>query len=157
MMQKITPFLWFNTNAEEAVNFYVSVFKNSGINSITRYGEGGPMPAGSAMTLGFTLDGCDFGAINGGPVFSFTPATSFVISCETQEEVDYYWNRLCEGGQGGQCGWLTDKFGLSWQVVPRNIKQLLDSSQPERAARVLAALMPMKKLDITVLRKAYDG
>lgn len=156
-MQKITPFLWFNTNAEEAVTFYVSVFKNSQVNSITRYGEGGPMPAGSAMTLGFTLDGCSFGAINGGPMFSFTPATSFVISCSNQEEVDYYWERLCEGGQEGQCGWLTDKFGLSWQVVPQNIKELLDSSDRVRAARVLAALMPMKKLDITTLRKAYDG
>src|SRR4051812_19096503 len=126
-MQKIIPFLWFDNQAEEAVNFYTSLFKNSKIGTITRYGEGGPGPAGSVMTASFQLNGQEFVALNGGPVFKFTEAISFVVNCEDQEEIDYYWDNLVKGGTPSQCGWLKDKYGLSWQIVPRNLSQLLQA------------------------------
>jgi predicted 3-demethylubiquinone-9 3-methyltransferase (glyoxalase superfamily) len=155
-MQKITPFLWFDNRAEEAVNFYTSIFKNSTVGKISRYGEAGPGPAGSVMTAEFELDGMKFLALNGGPHFKFTEAVSFVVNCETQDEIDYYWEKLTtDGGQESQCGWLKDKFGLSWQVVPTIIGKLM-TGDPERSGRVMKALMPMKKLDIATLQKAYD-
>src|SRR5947199_4242176 len=143
-MQKITPFLWFDTQAEEAAKFYISIFRNSKITGTTRYGEAGPGPKGSVMTVAFNLDGQDFVALNGGPQFKFTEAVSFVANCETQQEVDYYWEKLtAEGGEEGQCGWLTDKFGLSWQIVPMKIRGW--AGDPARFQRVMHAIMPMKK------------
>jgi predicted 3-demethylubiquinone-9 3-methyltransferase (glyoxalase superfamily) len=153
-MSKITPFLWFDNQAEEAVNFYASVFKNSKIGSIVRNGDGGPGPKGSVLTIAFQLEGQEFVALNGGPHFKFTEAVSFVVNCETQEEVDHFWNKLTEGGQESQCGWLKDKFGLSWQVVPTILSRLL--ADTKRAGRVVQAFMPMKKLIIADLIKAYD-
>src|SRR6476660_2297649 len=132
-MQKITPFLWFNDNAEEAVKFYTSIFKNSKIVSMARYGEAGPGPAGSLMTASFELDGQEFVALNGGPIFKFTEAVSFVVNCESQDEVDYYWNKLVEGGQESVCGWLKDKFGLSWQVVPRVLSKFLSDPDTHKS------------------------
>jgi predicted 3-demethylubiquinone-9 3-methyltransferase (glyoxalase superfamily) len=153
--QKITTFLWFDNNAEDAVNFYVSVFKNSRIHESTRYTEGGPGPAGSIMTIAFELDGQQFTALNGGPHFKFTEAISLVINCDSQEEVDYYWNKLtADGGQESQCGWVKDKFGLSWQVVPEALMRLLKESKGEKGKRVMEALMQMKKLDIKKLEEA---
>jgi predicted 3-demethylubiquinone-9 3-methyltransferase (glyoxalase superfamily) len=150
--QKITPFLWFDNNAEEAVNFYVSVFKNSKIGTITRYGDAGPGPKGSVLTAAFELEGQKFVALNGGPRFKFTEAVSFVINCETQEEIDYFWNKLtADGGQESMCGWLKDKFGLSWQVVPVEIPALLTG---EKSNEVMQAIMQMKKLDLPTLRRA---
>ena len=154
-MQKITPFLWFDDKAEEAMNFYVSIFKNSKIVSVTRYGEAGPGPKGTVMTATFQLDGQEFAALNGGPQFKFTEAISFVVNCETQEEVDYYWNKLSEGGQEIQCGWLKDKFGLSWQVVPTILSKLLSDPDPQKSQRVMHAMLQMKKIDIPGLQKAY--
>lgn len=153
-MQKITPFLWYETQAEEAANFYVSVFKNSKVKSVSRYGEAGPGPKGSAMTVAFELNGQDFIALNGGPQFKFTPAISFVVNCETQEEIDHYWEKLSAGGRTDQCGWLADKFGLSWQVVPTILGKLMSSGDARKGQRVMQALLQMKKLDIAKLQQA---
>ena len=150
--QKITTFLWFDNNAEEAANFYVSVFKNSRILNTIRNGEGGPGPKGSVLTIDFELDGQRFAGLNGGPRFKFTEAISLVVNCETQEEIDYFWEKLsADGGEQVQCGWLKDKFGLSWQVVPNELAKLLTGGNSER---VMSAIMGMKKLDIEELRKA---
>ena len=156
-MQKIAPFLWFDTQAEEAANFYVSVFKNSKLGKIARYSEAGPGPAGSAMTVAFELDGLAFTALNGGPYFKFTEAVSFVISCADQAEVDHYWDRLLEGGSASQCGWLKDKFGLSWQVVPTRLSELASDPDSAKVARVMGAMMKMIKLDIATLEAAARG
>lgn len=155
-VQRITPFLWFDHQAEEAANFYVSIFENSRILSTSRYGEGGPGPKGSVMTVSFELDGQEFTALNGGPHFKFTEAVSFVVHCETQQEVDKFWKKLTEGGQESQCGWLKDKFGLSWQVVPNALPKLLQDKYPTRSQRVMTALLKMKKLDVNELQRAYD-
>ena len=156
-MQTITPFLWFDNQAEEAMNLYLSVFKNSKPLSIARYGAGGPGPAGSVMTASFELDGQQFVALNGGPIFKFTEAVSFVINCETQEEVDMYWDKLtADGGQESMCGWLKDKFRLSWQVVPGILSKLLSDKDAAKAQRVMGAMMKMKKIIIADLQKAAD-
>ena len=155
-MQKITPFLWFDDKAEEAMNYYVSIFKNSRVISVSRYGDAGPGPKGSVMTASFALDGQEFIALNGGPHFKFTEAISFVASCDTQQEIDEYWQKLTEGGKEIECGWLKDRYGLSWQIVPRILPQLL-KKDPETSNRVMKALMTMKKLDIAALQQAYDG
>ena len=138
-MQKITPFLWFNDQAEEAMNFYTSIFKNSKIGSVSRYGEGGPGPQGSVMTATFQLDGQEFMALNGGPLFTFTEAISFFVNCETQAEVDELWTKLTEGGEESQCGWLKDKYGLSWQIVPTTLGEMLNEPDAEKAHRVMIA------------------
>ena len=156
-MPLITPFLWFDNNAEEAMNFYVSVFKNSKIGKVTRYGEAGPGPAGSVMTVEFELDGQEFVGLNGGPHFKFTEAVSFTVRCETQEEIDYYWDKLSEGGQTSRCGWLKDKFGLSWQVEPRILGDLMADKDPEKAKRVMEAMLKMDKIDIEPIKRAYEG
>ncbi|GAA4485876.1 VOC family protein [Rhodococcus olei] len=157
-MQKITPCLWFDSQAEEAANFYTSVFKDSSIGEISRYGEGMPKPAGTAMTVAFTLNGQDFTALNGGPEFAFTEAISFQIDCADQAEVDEYWAALtADGGQESQCGWLKDKFGMSWQIVPSALPGIIGGPDPAGAQRAVAAMMQMRKLDIGVLQKAYDG
>jgi len=156
-MRKITPFLWFDTQAEEAANFYVSVFKNSKVKTVSRYGDAGPGPKGSAMTVSFELDGQDFVALNGGPRYSFTPATSFVVNCESQEDVDYYWDKLSAGGRLDRCGWLTDRFGLSWQVVPTALGKLMADKDPAKSQRVMAALLQMEKLDIPTLEAAASS
>jgi predicted 3-demethylubiquinone-9 3-methyltransferase (glyoxalase superfamily) len=154
--QKITPFLWFDNNAEEAMNFYTSIFKNSKIGGLTRYGEAGPGPKGTVMTGTFVLEGQEFIVLNGGPLFKFTEAISFVIDCQSQEEVDHFWNKLSEGGQKSRCGWLKDKFGLSWQVVPSILSQLLGDKDPQKAKRVMNAMMKMDKIVIKDLKNAYD-
>lgn len=156
-MQKITPFLWFDDKAEEATNFYVSIFKNSKIETITRYGSAGPGTEGTVMTVQFQLDGQEFVALNGGPVFAFTPAISFVINCESQEEVDHYWEKLTDGGEIVECGWLKDKFGVSWQVVPIVLAELLSDPDPIKSQRVMKAMLQMKKIDIEVLKQAYES
>jgi predicted 3-demethylubiquinone-9 3-methyltransferase (glyoxalase superfamily) len=156
-MQKITPFLWFDNNAEEAANFYVSVFKNSKVLNVARYGEVGPGPKGTVMTAEFELDGQEFVALNGGPRFRFTEAISFVVNCETQEEVDYYWERLSEGGEKSRCGWLKDQFGLWWQVVPTVLNKLVADKDPEKSNRVMQAMLKMDKIDIEPLQRAYEG
>ena len=156
-MQKITPFLWFDNNAEEAANFYVSVFKNSKLLKVARYGDAGPGPKGTVMTAEFELDGQEFVALNGGPRFKFTEAISFVVNCETQEEVDYYWERLSEGGEKSHCGWLKDKFGLSWQVTPTILGKLMEDKDQEKANRVMKKMLQMDKLDIEPLQRAYEG
>ncbi len=157
-MQKITPFLWFNNNAEEAMDFYVSIFKNSKVLSVTRYGEAGPGPAGTVMVGTFQLDGQEFIALNGGPQFKFTEAISFSVDCETQEEVDHYWDKLTSGGgEESMCGWLKDKFGLSWQVNPRALGEMLGDKDPEKAKRVMNAMLQMKKIDIPTLKRAYEA
>jgi predicted 3-demethylubiquinone-9 3-methyltransferase (glyoxalase superfamily) len=153
-MQKITPFLWFDSQAEEAANFYVSIFKNSKVVSIARYGKSGPGPEGAAMTVEFQLDGQKFMALNAGPRFKFTEAISFVINCETQQEVDEYWEKLLEGGEESMCGWLKDKYGLSWQVVPTVLPQLLQDKDAEKAKRVMEAMLKMKKIVIEDLKRA---
>ena len=156
-MPKITPFLWFDSQAEEAANFYVSIFKNSKMGNVSRYGESGPGPKGSAMTVAFELDGQKFTALNGGPVFKFTEAISLVVNCENQEEIDYFWEKLSsEGGQEVQCGWLKDKYGLSWQIVPTILPELVKSDDPKKSERVMKALMQMKKLDIDKLKEAGE-
>jgi predicted 3-demethylubiquinone-9 3-methyltransferase (glyoxalase superfamily) len=155
-MQKITPFLWFNDQAEEAMNFYTSIFKNSKPGSITRYGEAGPGPKGAVMSATFQLEGQEFIALNGGPQFTFSPAISFYVNCETQEEVDELWAKLTEEGEEVQCGWLTDKFGLSWQIVPAGLIELLYSQEAEKSARAMQAMLQMKKLDIGKIRQAYE-
>lgn len=157
-MQKITPFLWFDGNAEEAVNLYTSIFKNSKIEALTRYGAGGPGPEGTVMTATFQLDGQKFMALNGGPHYTFSPAISFVINCETQEEVDWFWEKLTEGGgEAVQCGWLRDKFGVSWQVVPTVLGELMTDKDAQKAQRVLEAMLQMVKIDIATLKRAYEG
>ena len=159
--QRITPFLWFDTLAEEAVEFYVSIFKNSRIGSVTRYDEEGARaagrPKGSIMTAAFELDGQEFVALNGGPVFKFTEAISFVVNCETQDEVDHFWAKLAEGGQEVQCGWLKDRFGVSWQIVPTVLVKMLQDKDAEKSKRVMAAMLKMKKISIDALKKAYDA
>jgi predicted 3-demethylubiquinone-9 3-methyltransferase (glyoxalase superfamily) len=156
-MQKITPFLWYDGKAEEAVNFYVSIFKNSKVVSMARYGDAGPGPKGSVMTAAFQLEGQDFVALNGGPQYKFTPAISFVVNCETQEEVDNLWEKLSAGGKKDRCAWLTDKFGVSWQIVPTILSKLLGDKDPEKAKRVMQAMLQMDRIDISLLQKAYDG
>jgi predicted 3-demethylubiquinone-9 3-methyltransferase (glyoxalase superfamily) len=156
-MQKITPFLWFDNQAEEAVRFYASIFKNAKIGKIARYGEAGPGPAGSVMVASVELEGISFTALNGGPNFKFTPAVSFVIDCKSQEEVDYFWEKLSEGGRTDQCGWLQDKFGLSWQVTPTVLIEMLNDSDPAKSQRVMAAMMQMTKIEIPKLQQAYDA
>jgi predicted 3-demethylubiquinone-9 3-methyltransferase (glyoxalase superfamily) len=155
-MQKITPFLWFNNNAEEAMNFYVSIFKNSKVISVSRYGDAGPGPKGSVMTANFQLNGQEFVALNGGPQFKFTEAISFVVNCETQQEVDEFWEKLSEGGEESMCGWLKDKYGLSWQIVPTILVKLLQDKDPVKAKRVMEAMLQMKKIDINKLKQAYE-
>ena len=157
MLQKIVPNLWFDTEAEEAANFYTSVFKNSRIVTVTHYTDAGPRPAGTVMTVEFELDGHRFVGINGGPDFTFSEAVSFQIDCADQDEIDYYWGRLTDGGEEGPCGWLKDKYGLSWQVVPTGIEELLTDDDPQRAARAMQAMFGMKKLDVAALRSAADG
>jgi predicted 3-demethylubiquinone-9 3-methyltransferase (glyoxalase superfamily) len=160
-MQKITPFLWFNDNAEEAVNFYISIFKDAKILSVSRYGEAeanaAGRPQGSVMTVAFQLAGQTFTALNGGPHFKFTEAISFVINCETQQAIDEYWERLSEGGKTLQCGWLKDKYGVAWQVVPSFLGEIIQDSDPKRSERVMSALLQMDKLDIEKLRAACDS
>lgn len=155
-MQKITPFLWFDNTAEEAVNYYVALFKDARINSLSRYPEGTPGQAGSVMTVEFTLFGQDFIALNGGPYYQFTPAISFFIKCEDQAEVDRYWDSLSAGGQVQQCGWLTDRFGITWQVVPTILGKLLSDPDPVKANRVTQAMLKMVKLDVAGLLQAYE-
>ncbi|MBC9934084.1 VOC family protein [Chitinophaga qingshengii] len=156
--QKITPFLWFNNNAEEAIHFYKGIFKDAEIGDISRYTAGAPLPEGTLMTATFRLEGLHFIALNGGPYFTFNEAVSFVISCETADEVDHYWNNLtADGGAEGQCGWLKDKFGVSWQVVPTLLGRLLGSPERDKAARAMQAMMGMKKLDMQALQNAFDG
>jgi len=155
--QKIAPFLWFDNQAEEAANFYVSIFKNSRIVNIARYGAAGPGPKGSVMTVSFQLDGQEFTALNGGPQFKFTEAISFVVNCETQEEVDELWEKLSRGGEEGPCGWLKDKYGLSWQIVPIVLGEMLSDPDPVKSQRVMQAMLQMKKIDVGKLRQAYEG
>jgi len=156
-MQKITPFLWFDSQAEEAAKFYVSVFGNSRIVKTVRYGAAGPGPAGSVMTVQFELNGVPFTALNGGPLFQFSEAISFVVNCQSQAEVDTLWEKLSAGGQPGRCGWLKDRFGLSWQIVPTALPVLLGDPDPVKAQRTMAAMLKMDKLDIVALEKAHAG
>lgn len=160
-MQKISPFLWFDNQAEEAVNFYVSIFKNSKVGDITRYDEeaakASGRPEGSIMTIDFQLEGQDFIALNGGPQFRFTEAISFSVDCKTQEEVDELWEKLSEGGEEGPCGWLKDKYGLSWQIAPTILTDMLKDKDAEKAKRVMHAMLQMKKIDIETLKRAYEG
>lgn len=153
-MQKITPFLWFDTEGEEAAKFYTSLFPNSKIGEIARYGPWGPRPEGTVMTVSFELDGQKFVALNGGPDFKFTEAVSFLVNCDTQDEVDSYWSTLSEGGEEGPCGWLKDRFGLSWQIVPKRLPELLADPDRERAQRVMAAMMKMGKIEVDELERA---
>jgi len=159
--QRVTPFLWFDDRAEEAANFYVSIFANSRIKSVSRYtdevSKAAGRPKGSVMTVAFELDGQDFTALNGGPLFKFTEALSLVVNCQTQEEVDHFWTKLSAGGEEVQCGWLKDKFGVSWQVVPTALFELMEDKDPAKSQRVMAAMLKMKKLDIEPLRSAYAG
>ncbi|MCI0639367.1 MAG: VOC family protein [Gemmataceae bacterium] len=154
-MQKITPFLWFDGKAEEAMNFYVSIFKNSKVGSVTRYGDAGPGPKGTVMSATFQLDGQEFFALNGGPHYTFTPAISFYVNCETQEEVDELWEKLSQGGEKSRCGWLKDKYGLSWQIIPSVLPKLLQDKDPEKSKRVMQAMMKMDKIDIQALKEAH--
>ena len=157
-MQKITPMLWFDNNAEEAVNLYVSTFKNSKINSVSRYGDAGPGPKGSVMTMSFQLEGQNLTALNAGPQFKFNEAISFVVDCQTQEEVDAFWEKLTSnGGKESQCGWLKDRFGLSWQITPRILIELIQDKDPVKSQRVMQAMLQMKKIEIQALKDAYDG
>ena len=155
-MQNIIPFLWFNGQAEEAMNFYTSIFKNSKVLSVARYGDAGPGPKGSVMTAQFEVEGHQFVALNGGPQYTFTPAVSFLVNCTTQDEVDHLWDRLSAGGQEMRCGWVTDKFGLTWQVIPTLLPELLAGRDPQKAQRVMQAMLQMKKIDIAALRRAHD-
>lgn len=157
MQQKIVPNLWFDEEAEEAADFYVSVFKNSRIVNVTHYTEAGPRQAGMVMTVEWELHGQRFVGINGGPEFKFDEAVSFQINCADQEEVDYYWDRLSEGGEESQCGWLKDKYGLSWQVIPAGMEEMFRDPDPERAQRAMKAMLGMRKLDVAALRRAADG
>ena len=155
-MQKITPFLWFDDKAEEAANFYVSIFKNSRVGRVTRYGEGAPGPKGKVMSVTFELDGQEFYALNGGPRFSFTPAISFFVNCETQQEVDELWRNLSAGGEESRCGWLKDKYGLSWQIIPSVLGRMVQDKDSKKAKRVMEAMLQMGKIDINRLQQAYD-
>jgi predicted 3-demethylubiquinone-9 3-methyltransferase (glyoxalase superfamily) len=156
-MQKIFPFLWFDDQAEEAVNHYVSIFPDSKVVSVLRYGDAGPGPKGTVMAVTFQLAGQEFGALNGGPQFKFTEAISLYVNCETQAEVDELWAKLSEGGEPGQCGWLKDKYGLSWQIIPTGLREMLEDKDPEKANRAMQAMLQMSKIDIAGLRKAYEG
>jgi predicted 3-demethylubiquinone-9 3-methyltransferase (glyoxalase superfamily) len=156
-MPRITPNLWFDTQSKDAAEFYVSVFPNSEITNVSYYTEAGPRPAGTVLTVDFVLDGQHFTAIDGGPQFTFDEAISLLINCADQDEVDYYWDRLTEGGEEGQCGWLKDKFGLSWQVTPAGFEDIMNDPDPERANRAMTAMFGMKKLDAAALRAAADG
>ena len=155
-MQKITPCLWFDDQAEEAAHFYTSIFKNSKITNISRYREGSPGPVGKVMTVSFELNGQEFTALNGGPLFTFSEAVSFVVNCETQEEVDMFWDALCAGGEESQCGWLKDRYGVSWQIVPNALGELFMSGDVEKSKRVIQVMLQMKKLDIARLRQAAE-
>jgi predicted 3-demethylubiquinone-9 3-methyltransferase (glyoxalase superfamily) len=155
-MQKITTFLWFDGQAEEAVNFYVSIFKNAKRGPIARYGDAGPMTKGTVLTAAFEIEGQEFVALNGGPHYHFTPAISFAVNCDTQEEIDELCEKLSESDETIQCGWLTDKYGVSWQIVPRTLGAMVQDVDPERSNRVMTALMQMKKLDIAALERAYE-
>jgi len=155
-MQKITPFLWFDGKAEEAMNFYVAIFRNSKILSVTRYGEAGPGPKGTVMAVTFQLDGQEFFALNGGPQFTFSPAISFLVTRETQPEIDELWEKLSEGGEKQSCGWLKDKYGLSWQVVPSILGKMLQDQDAEKSSRVMKAMLQMDKIDIAGLKQAYN-
>ncbi len=156
-MQKITPFLWFDNQAEEAANFYTSIFRNSKVRRVTRYGEAGPGPKGTVMSVIFEIEGQEFYALNGGPQFKFSQAISFFVKCETQEEVDEFWEKLSEGGEKQGPGWIKDKYGLSWQIVPTILDELLNDPDPEKSQRVMQAMMQMNKLDIEKLKQAYEG
>ena len=156
-MQKITPFLWFDDQAEEAAEFYVSLFQKSAITGVSRYGEGAPAPAGTAMSVTFVLDGLELQALNGGPEFSFTEAISLFVTAETQDEIDHLWGKLTSGGEPGQCGWLKDRYGLSWQIVPPVLGELLGDRDADRSSRVMQAMLGMGKIDIAALRAAYDA
>jgi predicted 3-demethylubiquinone-9 3-methyltransferase (glyoxalase superfamily) len=156
-MQKITPFLWFDNQAEEAANFYVSIFKNSKIGTVTRYGDAGPGPKGSVMTVSFELEGQQFTALNGGPHFKFTEAISFVVDCKSQAEVDEYWDKLSAGGRTDQCAWLKDQYGVSWQIVPRVLMELISDPDAAKAQRVMQAMLQMTKIDIAKLQRAAAG
>jgi predicted 3-demethylubiquinone-9 3-methyltransferase (glyoxalase superfamily) len=156
-MQKIRPFLWFDNNAEEAIKFYTSIFKNSKIGDVRRYGDAGPGPKGSVMSATFQIEGQEFMALNGGPHFKFTPAISFFVNCETQAEVDELWEKLLAGGETMQCGWLKDKFGVCWQIIPKALGKLLGDKDPQKSQRVMKAMMKMIKIDVVGLRRAYEG
>jgi predicted 3-demethylubiquinone-9 3-methyltransferase (glyoxalase superfamily) len=156
-VQKIIPNLWFDTEAEEAASFYTSIFKDSEVVNVMHYGEAGPRPAGMVMTVTFRLQGQEFTALNGGPDFKFNESISFLVNCESQEEVDEFWEKLSEGGEEGPCGWLKDKFGVSWQIVPTVLDEMLQDEDAERANRVMKAMLQMKKIDIPGLQEAYDG
>lgn len=156
-MQKITPFLWFDGQAEEAMNFYVGIFKNAKILNVNRFPKGGPMPEGTVLTASFELNGLQFVALNGGPMYQFSPATSFVIDCDNQEEVDYYWEKLGAGGKYNRCAWLDDKFGVTWQIVPKQLGQLLNDPDPSKAGRVMQAMMQMDKIIIADLQRAANA
>lgn len=156
-MQKITPFLWFDGKAEEAVSFYVSIFKNSKVVNIMRCGDAGPGPKGTVMSATFQLDGQSFMALNGGPLFTFSPAISFFVSCETHEEVDELWEKLSEGGEKQRCGWLKDKYGVSWQIIPTALGEMLQDKDAEKSSNVMRAMLQMDKIDIDILRRAYLG
>ena len=155
-MQKIIPFLWFDGKAEEATNFYVSIFKNSKVVNVRRYGEAGPGQKGTVMTTIFQIEGQEFYALNGGPHFTFSPAISFFVNCETQQEVDELWDKLSAGGETQRCGWLKDKFGLSWQIIPSILGKLLHDKDPEKSRRVMEAMLQMHKIDIDALKRAYE-
>jgi predicted 3-demethylubiquinone-9 3-methyltransferase (glyoxalase superfamily) len=156
VMQKIVPFLWFDGKAEEAMNFYTSIFKNSKIISVTRYGDAGPGPKGSVMSCVFQIEGQDFYALNGGPMFKFSPAISLFVNCETQDEVDELWEKLSAGGKKNRCGWLDDKFGVTWQIIPTALGKLLNDPDPAKSQRVMIAMMQMDKINIASLQKAYE-
>jgi predicted 3-demethylubiquinone-9 3-methyltransferase (glyoxalase superfamily) len=156
-VQKIVPNLWFDTEAEEAAEFYTSIFKNSKITNVSYYGPAGPRPAGTVLTVTFELDGQEFTALNGGPDFKFTEAISLLVNCESQEEVDELWEKLLQGGSEQQCGWLKDKYGLSWQIIPTALGEMMADEDPERANRVMAAMLQMVKIDIEGLKRAYEG
>jgi len=157
-VHKLTPFLWFDDKAEEAMNFYVSIFKNSKVGSVTRYGDAGPGPKGTVMSATFQLDGQDFFALNGGPLFKFTEAISFFVNCDTQEEVDELWEKLMAGGGSPQrCGWLKDKYGLSWQIIPKALGEMLGDKDPQKSQRVMQAMLQMNKIDIQRLKEAYGA
>jgi predicted 3-demethylubiquinone-9 3-methyltransferase (glyoxalase superfamily) len=156
-MQKIRPFLWFDNQAEEAMNFYVSIFKNSKVGKVSRYGDAGPGPKGTIMSATFQLEGQEFMALNGGPLFHFTEAISFFVDCKTQEEVDDLWGKLTAGGQPSRCGWLKDKFGLSWQIIPSALMEMLQDKDPQKSERVMQAMLQMSKIDIAGLKRAYEG
>jgi len=156
-VQKIVPFLWFDNQAEEAANFYVSLFGNSKVGSVRRYGKAGPGPEGSVMSVTFQLEGQEFYALNGGPHFKFTPAISLFVNCETQEEVDALWDKLLAGGRKDRCGWLQDKYGLSWQIIPTALGKLMSDPDPDKSARVMKAMLQMDKIDVNKLREAYEN